>query len=177
MCPSGSVREDHTGKRVQVSDAVRIAGQAQDTLSKSAGRKHRMRSKRVGWTAKEHVEVQSGLRDRDEGQHGPVGNHTPASESVRKYHPHKLAQVSDAVLDVCLTDDPKSKVTCATQTQDNMVVLGNPLTSGCVDKDRPSELCSRVSEAAQDTRIDEGPPSQIACSGQVSDAALDACLA
>ena len=37
-----------------------------------------------------------------------------SSESVNEGHPDKLCdQVSDAVLDACLTGDPKSKVACA----------------------------------------------------------------
>jgi hypothetical protein len=38
-----------------------------------------------------------------------------SSESVNEGHPDKLCdQVSDAVLDACLTTDPKSKVACET---------------------------------------------------------------
>ena len=47
-----------------------------------------------------------------------------SSESVNEGHPDKLCdQVSDAVLDTCLTADPKSKVACETATKDNMVLL------------------------------------------------------
>ncbi len=41
-----------------------------------------------------------------------------SSESVNEGHPDKLCdQVSDAVLDACLTVDPKSKVACETATR------------------------------------------------------------
>jgi hypothetical protein len=43
-----------------------------------------------------------------------------SSESVNEGHPDKLCdQVSDAVLDTCLTEDPKSKVACETATNDS----------------------------------------------------------
>merc|ERR1712050_775519 len=38
-------------------------------------------------------------------------------------------QVSDAVLDTCLTDDPKSKVACETATKDNMVMVAGEITT------------------------------------------------
>merc|ERR1712061_671646 len=45
-------------------------------------------------------------------------------------HPDKLCdQVSDAVLDACLTWDPKSKVACETATKDNMVMVAGEITT------------------------------------------------
>merc|ERR1712061_948791 len=45
-------------------------------------------------------------------------------------HPDKLCdQVSDAVLDACLTGDPKSKVACETATKDNMVMVAGEITT------------------------------------------------
>nr|MCH1922526.1 methionine adenosyltransferase [Shewanella ferrihydritica] len=42
------------------------------------------------------------------------------SESVNEGHPDKLCdQVSDAVLDACLAEDPDSKVACETCTKTN----------------------------------------------------------
>merc|ERR1712186_214445 len=38
-------------------------------------------------------------------------------------------QVSDAVLDACLTTDPKSKVACETATKDNMVMVAGEITT------------------------------------------------
>merc|ERR1711920_798965 len=53
-----------------------------------------------------------------------------SSESVNEGHPDKLCdQVSDAVLDACLTDDPKSKVACETATKDNMVMVAGEITT------------------------------------------------
>merc|ERR1712070_627073 len=61
-----------------------------------------------------------------------------SSESVNEGHPDKLCdQVSDAVLDTCLAEDPKSKVACETATKDNMVmVAGEISTSAPLDYDK-----------------------------------------
>ena len=60
------------------------------------------------------------------------------SESVNEGHPDKLAdQVSDAVLDACLKQDPYSKVACETATKDNMVmVFGEITTEAKLDYDK-----------------------------------------
>jgi len=53
-----------------------------------------------------------------------------SSESVNEGHPDKICdQVSDAVLDACLTVDPKSKVACETCTKDNMVMVAGEITT------------------------------------------------
>merc|ERR1712149_150568 len=61
-----------------------------------------------------------------------------SSESVNEGHPDKLCdQVSDAVLDACLTGDPKSKVACETATKDNMVaVMGEITTQAKIDYEK-----------------------------------------
>jgi len=61
-----------------------------------------------------------------------------SSESVNEGHPDKVAdQVSDAVLDACLTGDPMSKVACETATKDNMVmVFGEITTATKLDYDK-----------------------------------------
>lgn len=52
------------------------------------------------------------------------------SESVSEGHPDKLAdQVSDAVLDACLTDDPASRVACETFTTTGLVLIGGEITT------------------------------------------------
>merc|ERR1712138_170450 len=60
-----------------------------------------------------------------------------SSESVNEGHPDKLCdQVSDAVLDACLTGDPKCKVACESASKDNMVmVFGEITTSAKLDYD------------------------------------------
>merc|ERR1712048_67083 len=53
-----------------------------------------------------------------------------SSESVNEGHPDKVCdQVSDAVLDSCLKEDPKSKVACETATKDNMVMVAGEITT------------------------------------------------
>jgi len=53
-----------------------------------------------------------------------------SSESVNEGHPDKLCdQVSDAVLDTCLRQDPNSKVACETATKDNMVMVAGEITT------------------------------------------------
>ena len=52
------------------------------------------------------------------------------SESVSEGHPDKMAdQISDAVLDAMLKDDPDSRVACETLVKDNLVVLAGEITS------------------------------------------------
>ena len=55
------------------------------------------------------------------------------SESVSEGHPDKLAdQVSDAILDACLAQDPKSRVACETFTTTGMVMVGGEITTKAV---------------------------------------------
>ena len=60
------------------------------------------------------------------------------SESVTEGHPDKLCdQVSDAVLDACLSQDPRSRVACETATKTGFVmILGEITTTGFVDMDQ-----------------------------------------
>jgi len=52
------------------------------------------------------------------------------SESVGEGHPDKLCdQVSDAVLDACLTDDPESHVACECFTTTGMILVGGEITT------------------------------------------------
>jgi S-adenosylmethionine synthetase len=52
------------------------------------------------------------------------------SESVTEGHPDKLCdQISDAVLDACLTQDPLSRVACETATKTGFVMLLGEITT------------------------------------------------
>ncbi len=52
------------------------------------------------------------------------------SESVGEGHPDKLCdQVSDAVLDACLDDDPESHVACECYATTGMVLIGGEITT------------------------------------------------
>lgn len=53
-----------------------------------------------------------------------------SSESVTEGHPDKIAdQISDAVLDACLTEDPASRVACETLITTGLVVLAGEITT------------------------------------------------
>ncbi|MDR0635630.1 MAG: methionine adenosyltransferase [Treponema sp.] len=52
------------------------------------------------------------------------------SESVGEGHPDKLCdQISDAILDACLKDDPQSRVACETFASTAMVLIGGEITT------------------------------------------------
>jgi len=78
-----------------------------------------------------------------------------SSESVNEGHPDKVAdQVSDAVLDACLTGDPYSKVACETATKDNMVmVFGEITTQAPLDYDKI--VRKAVKEIGFDSFVDD----------------------
>ncbi len=65
------------------------------------------------------------------------GRYLFTSESVTEGHPDKLCdQVSDAVLDECLRQDPMSRVACETATKTGFVmVLGEITTHAFVNFD------------------------------------------
>ena len=52
------------------------------------------------------------------------------SESVTEGHPDKIAdQISDAILDACLAEDPMSRVACETLTCTGLVVVAGEITT------------------------------------------------
>ena len=52
------------------------------------------------------------------------------SESVTEGHPDKIAdQISDAILDACLQQDPLSRVACETLTCTGLVVVAGEITT------------------------------------------------
>ena len=52
------------------------------------------------------------------------------SESVTEGHPDKIAdQISDAILDACLEQDPLSRVACETLTCTGLVVVAGEITT------------------------------------------------
>ncbi len=52
------------------------------------------------------------------------------SESVSEGHPDKLAdQISDAVVDALLAQDPNSRVACETMVKTGMVILAGEITT------------------------------------------------
>ena len=52
------------------------------------------------------------------------------SESVSEGHPDKICdQISDAILDACLAEDPYSRVACECFTTTNLLVIGGEITT------------------------------------------------
>jgi S-adenosylmethionine synthetase len=74
------------------------------------------------------------------------------SECVTEGHPDKLCdQVSDAVLDACLAEDPMSKVACETSTKTGMVMIfGEITTAGHPDYQ------TVIRKAIEDIGFDDG---------------------
>jgi len=57
-------------------------------------------------------------------------NYIFSSESVGEGHPDKVCDtISDAVLDACLAEDPRSRVACETYAKSNLVVVGGEITT------------------------------------------------
>ncbi|PTY06829.1 methionine adenosyltransferase [Verrucomicrobia bacterium LW23] len=57
-------------------------------------------------------------------------NYIFSSESVTEGHPDKVADtISDAILDACLAQDPKSRVACETLVKSNLVVVAGEITT------------------------------------------------
>src|SRR5512146_2411961 len=53
-----------------------------------------------------------------------------SSESVGEGHPDKVCDtISDAVLDACLAQDPRSRVACESYAKSNIVVVGGEITT------------------------------------------------
>ncbi|KAI5440926.1 hypothetical protein KIW84_010407 [Lathyrus oleraceus] len=79
------------------------------------------------------------------------------SESVNEGHPDKLCdQISDAVLDACLEQDPESKVACETCTKTNMVmVFGEITTKANVDYEKiVRDTCRNIGFVSDDVGLD-----------------------
>ena len=56
--------------------------------------------------------------------------HFFTSESVGEGHPDKLCdQISDAILDACIKDDPQSRVGCETFVSTSLVLVGGEITT------------------------------------------------
>ena len=56
--------------------------------------------------------------------------HVFTSESVSEGHPDKVCdQVSDAILDACLKDDPNSRVACETLVTTDLIVVSGEITT------------------------------------------------
>src|ERR687896_578362 len=73
-------------------------------------------------------------------------SHLFTSESVTEGHPDKIAdQVSDAILDAALADDPGSRVACETLVTTGLVIVAGEMTTECY-VDIPTLVRQKVSE-------------------------------
>src|SRR3954470_11414583 len=60
----------------------------------------------------------------------PTHRHVFTSESVTEGHPDKIAdQISDAVLDAILADDPDARVACETLVTTGVAVVAGEITT------------------------------------------------
>ena len=68
------------------------------------------------------------------------GKHLFTSESVTEGHPDKICdQISDAILDDLLKQDPKSRVACETLVTTGLVLIAGEITSnGYCDFQEPN---------------------------------------
>ncbi len=58
------------------------------------------------------------------------GRHVFTSESVSEGHPDKICdQLSDAVLDACLEQDPLARVACEVFVTTDRVIVGGEITT------------------------------------------------
>src|SRR5919199_6608010 len=73
-------------------------------------------------------------------------SHLFTSESVTEGHPDKIAdQISDAILDAALADDPQSRVACETLVTTGLVIVAGEMTTECY-VDIPNLVREKVSE-------------------------------
>ena len=71
--------------------------------------------------------------------------HVYTSESVSEGHPDKVCdQISDAILDACLAQDPRSRVACETLVTTNLAVNAGEITCGGWDAIDPEALAREV---------------------------------
>ena len=78
------------------------------------------------------------------------GEHLFTSESVTEGHPDKMAdQISDAVLDACLEQDPGARVACETLVNTGMAVISGELTTSA-SIDIPSIVRDTVASIGYD---------------------------
>jgi S-adenosylmethionine synthetase len=72
-------------------------------------------------------------------------DHVFTSESVSEGHPDKVCdQISDAILDACLAQDPGSRVACETLTTTNLVVNAGEITCAGWDSINPEAIAREV---------------------------------
>jgi len=82
-------------------------------------------------------------------------NYVFTSESVSEGHPDKVCdQISDAVLDAFLAEEPSARVACETFATTNCVVIGGEV--GLSDQEKLNDYMGRIEEIARATIRDIG---------------------
>ncbi len=72
-------------------------------------------------------------------------DHIFTSESVSEGHPDKVCdQISDAILDACLAEDPASRVACETLVTTDLVVNAGEITCAGWDRIDPEQIARDV---------------------------------
>lgn len=80
------------------------------------------------------------------------GEHLFTSESVTEGHPDKVAdQISDAVLDACLAEDPGARVACETLVNTGMAVV-----SGEISTEASIDIATIVRDTVRGIGYDDG---------------------
>src|SRR4030042_1771621 len=93
-----------------------------------------------------------------------------ASESVSEGHPDKVCdQVSDAVLDAVLVEDPRGRVACEPMVTNNLVVLGGEITAiASLDFDSIAREVARQIGYASEAGFDPDTATVLAVIGRQS---------
>ncbi len=98
------------------------------------------------------------------------------SESVSEGHPDKVCdQISDAILDACLKEDPNSRVACECFTTTNLLVIGGEITTNAkVDYEAVArKVLLDIGYTSEDLGIDgENCQIQVVLDTQSADIAL-----
>ncbi|MDO5530313.1 MAG: S-adenosylmethionine synthetase N-terminal domain-containing protein, partial [Paracoccus sp. (in: a-proteobacteria)] len=82
-------------------------------------------------------------------------NYIFTSESVSEGHPDKVCdQISDAVLDAFLAEDPAARVACETFATTNLVVVGGE--AGLADPERLTAMKGAIPQIVRETIRDIG---------------------
>ncbi|MCP3868980.1 MAG: methionine adenosyltransferase [Gammaproteobacteria bacterium] len=100
-----------------------------------------------------------------------MSNYLFTSESVSEGHPDKVAdQISDAIVDAMLADDPSSRVACETMVKTGMVIIAGEITTrSWVDLEGlVREVVNDIGYNHCDTGFDAGTCSVVSAIGKQS---------